>query len=302
MRRIRRLFGLGPLVMVGLCLTCACDLSEADVVARSPDVAPAPDLPTGATPGGKRDAAVSSDVQPDRSADVVVRTDDGPPDRDAPDDGSAPADGSADAGDDGPGRADARSLCTGTGVVFCDDFAAGATAWQATGTTWQTRDFNATSAGHGAVYGPTEAVTSQALILGAFWQDMTVEAAVYVLTFGGDLTTNRVEIYARYQAADRDYALSLRGDGKLGLRKNGIAIGNTTDVATQLGQWSTLKLTISGQRDDIVLAGYLDGKLAALAADPGPDTGGESSSVGLAGLGVYGEARAVFDDVRVSAP
>jgi hypothetical protein len=301
MRQIRRLFGPGPLVMVGLCLTCGCDLSQADVVARSPDVAPAPDLPTGATPSGKRDAAVGSDVQPDRSEGGTVRTDDGPPDRDAPDDGSAPADGSADAGDDGAGGADARRLCTGAGVVFCDDFAAGAAAWQAT-STWQTRDFNATSAGHDTVYGPTEAVTSQALVVGAFWQDTTVEAAVYVLAFGGDLATNRVEIYARYQAADRAYALSLRGDGKLGLRKNGIAMGNTTEVATQPGQWSTLKLTISGQQDDIVLAGYLDGKLAALAADPGPDTGGESSSVGLAGLGVYGEARAVFDDVRVSAP
>jgi hypothetical protein len=302
MRRIRRHFGPGPLVLLGLCLACACDLSEADVVARSPDVAPAADLPADATPTGRRDAAVSSDGQPDSPDDTTVPPDDGLRDQDAPDDLGAPADGSADAGDDGAGRADTRRPCTGAGVVFCDDFATGAAAWQATGATWQTRNFNATSPGHDAVYGPTEAVTSQALVVGAFWQDTTVEAAVYVLTFGGDLATNRVEIYARYQAADRAYALSLRGDGKLGLRKNGIAIGNTTDVAAQPGQWSTLKLTVSGQQDDIVLAGYLDGELAALAADPGPDTGGASSSVGLAGLGVYGEARAVFDDVRVSAP
>lgn len=279
----------------------ACELGEADVVPRTAPPAPV-------VPG--RDAS-SSDLGKDASQDAAVPSDGpiadsegrGPGDaglvgsgEDAPDGGCGDANPAGD-GDVDQGEAGWRCQ----GLVFCDDFEDGSAAWLTTDESWGIT-YDTTSAGPNAVFGPTAAATSRAYVTQAAWQDMTVEARVFVLSFGQAAIVNRAELYARYLDGERFYAVSLRGDGKLGLRKNAIAIGNAASVAAIQNEWHTLKLKVSGQPGAITVTGYLDDRMLATATDPGADAGGPSSAAGTVGIGVYGETLANFDDVRVSSP
>jgi hypothetical protein len=292
-----------PLALAGCglwLLLPACELGEADVVPRAP--------PTPVASG--RDAE-SSVPEQDAGNDMADPTDGPTTSREGPEapdadvlarDGDAPDASVGQANETGEGdvdRGDARWRCQG--LEFCDDFENGSAAWSAAGESWGIT-YDTTSVAPNAVFGPTAAATSRAYVAQAAWQDMTVEARVYVLSFGQAAIANRAELYARYQDGDHFYAVSLRGDGKLGLRKNAIAVGNAASVATIQNEWHTLKLRVSGQPGAIAITGYLDGRMLVTALDEGADAGGPSCAVGSAGLGVYGETLAHFDDVAVSSP
>jgi hypothetical protein len=287
--------------------TPACRLVEADVVSRSPDLAPA------ATNPPQRDAADGGPLGGDASFEETTAPDGKAPAKD----GRAAADliavaGRGDAldapgadgelaGADGAQGGEAGERCQDPALVFCDDFENGSAAWTATGGGWAVT-YDTMSTQPNALFGPSAAATSKVWVAQAAWQDMTVEARVRVLSFGQPSLSNRAEVYARYQDGAHLYAVSLRGDGKLGLGKNGIAIGNTASVAEIQNQWHTLRVRVSGQPGAIAIEGYLDGRMLATATDPGADAAGESSAAGTVGLGVYGETLAAFDDVKVSAP
>jgi hypothetical protein len=128
---------------------------------------------------------------------------------------------------------------------------------------------------------------------------MTVTTRVRVTSFGEASSSNRAELYARYQSAGSFYAVSLRADGKLGLRADSGSLGPVASVAVAENEWHELKLKVSGPQDDVTVEGYLDGALLLVAMDR---DGSLPSTVGTVGVGIYGESVAIFDDVTVSSP
>lgn len=217
---------------------------------------------------------------------------------DAPD--ALAAEAAPAAGEAGP-PGDTLARCQDPNLVFCDDFEHGTAAWLLAGEPWSII-YDTTAAKPNAVYGPSAGATSRATVAQAAWQDMTVQARVRVLSFGQPTVAHRAEVYARYQDGDQLYAVGLRGDGKLGLRKNAVAIGNAASVMAVPNEWHVLGIKVSGPPGAITVAGYLDGRMLATASDTDDDTTGPSSAAGTAGIGVYGETLAVFDDVKVSSP
>jgi hypothetical protein len=276
----------------------ACELGEAEVVTRPPPAVIAPDAKGDmAGPDAGRDARAPADG-PATAREARAPTDasqvageDAP---DAPAVEAAPA-----AGEAGP-PGDALAPCQAPDLVFCDDFERGSAAWRLAGERWSII-YDRTAAQPNAVYGPSVAATGRATVAQAAWQDMTVQARVRVLSFGHPTVLHRAEVYARYQDGDRLYAVGLRGDGKLGLRKNTVAIGNIANAPAVTNEWHVLGIKVSGPPGATTVAGYLDGRMLATASDT-DDSGGPSSAAGSAGIGVYGETLAVFDDVKVSSP
>ncbi|MBN2576932.1 MAG: hypothetical protein JXP73_20380 [Deltaproteobacteria bacterium] len=212
-------------------------------------------------------------------------------------DGFARGDAMAPKGDGAP-RGEAGEGHCEPGLVFCDDFEDGASAWLSTGEAWKAVDDPTSEAGN-QVLAPAEPSASCAYFPLGAWQDMTVEVRVRVLAFGLPSSSSRAEVYARYQDAGHLYAVSLHGDGKLGLRRNGSGFGTAASVAVAENEWHTLEIKVSGPEDAVAVEGHLDGVLLTTATDT---SGALAGPVGTVGLGVYGGASAVFDDLKVSSP
>jgi len=300
------LLSLCALVMGG------CDLGESDVISRSPDLGPptshppSPDAPGLAPDAGVSDATDAPKTPTDSllAGRDAVDAPQGRPEAgslfDAPD--VAP-----DADDAHPRRSDAEvegevgALCADPGFVFCEDFEEGAPGWMTAGENWSIMD-DVSSTESNAVFGPNGNAASKAFFTEGRWQDMTVTVRVRVLSFGQPTSSNRAEVYARYQDSDHLFAASLRGDGKLGLRKNATGIGTAVAAAVAENEWHTLAIRVAGRDDDVSVEGYIDGRMVVTAVDIDTAQGGDSSALGTAGLGVYGGTMAVFDDLKVSSP
>lgn len=294
--------------LAGLSLLWAafgCQLGVSDVVRRSPDMGSG----TGGSSGqDARDAnTTTGDLDPLLSPrmdgayaidDAIVlgknEAETGPQ--------AAPADTRSLAGPDSVSEAgrvgNLSETCVEDGYQFCEGFEDGAALWAVAGGPWGLSEMSEASEPN-AVFGPTDAVASIAFVPTAAWQDMTVEVRVMVTSFDQASSTNRVVLYARYQDTTHFYAVALRGDGKLGLRRNGTAFGTVANVSVALNEWHLLKLRVSGPADNGVVEGSLDGTLLVTATDT---SGSMTSDVGTVGLGVYGGALAVFDDLKVSSP
>lgn len=297
-REVLRLAGLGMLLVA-----FGCDLGEAEVVSRSPDLGPAVSV----VPGG--DAAPS-----DADANESPRSDGSSFAKDTREAGGAGPDASiatdaagaldvtraeaAGGVGDGGCAGEAGGECGAEGTVFTDDFEDGAAGWMSTGITWQVTDDPASTTPN-SVLAPTGPAASSVYFSSGAWQDMTVEIRVRVTSFGQASSANRAEIYARYQDAGHSYAISLRADAKLVLRRNSSSFGPIIGVAVAENEWHTLKIKVAGPQDNVAVEGYLDGTLLAAATDT---DGSLPSAVGTVGVGVYGETMAVFDDVKVSSP
>ena len=198
----------------------------------------------------------------------------------------------------GEAASDADEPCSAEGYQFCDGFEDGAPLWVWTGGVWNvTEESNAQ--GTNAVFGPTTAVAGIASVPSGAWQDMTAEAKVMVTSFGQPSSSNRVLLYARYQDITHFYAVGLSGDGKLVLRRNGTAFGTLASVSVAENEWHVLKIRLVGASDNVVIEGYLDGTLLTAATDTSSSLNGD---LGTVGVGVYGGALAVFDNVKVSSP
>ena len=302
----RNLLALAGLSLLGTAL--GCQLGESDVVRRSPDV--------GRGMGGSsgqdaRDAnPAASDSGPLMS--LRIDGDNAILDTFVTGENEVGTEIKADANDRrppaGPDTADALGevggvrkvpeACLQDGYQFCEGFEDGAARWASTGGTW---DLRVMSDGleNDTVFGPTAAAGSIAFVPTAAWQDMTAEAWVLVTSFNQASSTNRVVVYARYQDTTHFYAIALRGDGKLGLRRNGTAFGTVANVSVAENEWHALKLRVSGAADNVVVEGFLDSTLLVAATDT---SGSMTSNVGTVGLGVYGSVLAVFDDLTVSSP
>jgi hypothetical protein len=299
------------LAMAGLSVLCAtvgCQLGESDVVARSPDLAHGSDGSSGQDALGTNEAAHDTaplDLSSADSAGVAEDTSEM--------DGNGTESGSGmdsvgvrgDTGSDTPlsidetgDGSDVASACSAEGYEFCEGFEDGAALWVSTGGPWDVVNVSGPS-GTSSVFVPLTAGATIAYAPIGVWQDMTVEADVMVTSFGQPTSSNRAEIYARYQDPNHFYAVGLRGDGKLGLRRNSSGLGTAATVSIAENQWHKLKIRVSGSADQVIVEGYLDGALLATA----PDTSGSATGDnGTVGVGVYGGTLAVFDNVKVSSP
>jgi len=299
------------LAMAGLSVLCAtvgCQLGESDVVARSPDLAHGSDGSSG------QDALGTNEAAHDTAALDLLRADSAGVAEDTSEmDGNGTESGSGmdsvgvrgDTGSDTPlsidetgDGSDVASACSAEGYEFCEGFEDGAALWVSTGGPWDVVNVSGPS-GTSSVFVPLTAGATIAYAPIGVWQDMTVEADVMVTSFGQPTSSNRAEIYARYQDPNHFYAVGLRGDGKLGLRRNSSGLGTAATVSIAENQWHKLKIRVSGSADQVIVEGYLDGALLATA----PDTGGSATGDnGTVGVGVYGGTLAVFDNVKVSSP
>jgi hypothetical protein len=296
------------LAMVGLSMVCTalgCHLGVSDVVRRSPDVGGGMGGSSGqdaqnANPGARDAVLLSSPpvdgheaitdafTMGDSAAETGAATD-APP-------GIVPD--TAEALRDAISVSKVTATCLQDGHAFCDGFEDGEDRWTVTNGSWSLSEVSDGSETN-MVFGPTAKTASIAFVPTAAWQDMTVEARVMVTSFDQASSTNRVVLYARYQDTMHFYAVAVRGDGKLGLRRNGTAFGSMANVSVADNEWHRLKLSVSGPADDVVVEGSLDGTLLVAATDT---SGSMSSDVGTVGLGVYGGALALFDDIKVSSP
>lgn len=196
------------------------------------------------------------------------------------------------------GSDDPDYFCAKSTYVFCEDFEHGDERWETTGASWETVATGSSEESN-HVYKPEEKTASTAYVVGPLWADVTIEVRVMVSSFGSMSSADRAEVYARYVDATTLWAFSLSGDGKLSLRKGMSVVGNTTTVTGIEDVWHSLKLKVVGTTGHTTLEGYLDGKLMVTWTDL---TTSSANPLGTIGLGVYGAATPVFDDVRVSTP
>ena len=301
-----------PRVAAGLLvlwMCWGCQLGEADVVRRTPE-------PSGAGGSVERDAQPLDKNTMDAAFPDAPMLDLGSP-VDAPDHRDARAeigvssdaavdknlqgyDGSAafrEAGDRGEVSA---PPCGALGDVFCDDFGGSEDPWVVMGGGGWTVVAEAIDGSEpNLVFGPTNPGPSIASVPSGDWHDMTVEAKVLVTSFRSASATNRVVLYARFQDVTHFYGVALRGDGKLDLRRNANVFGSVASVTVAVNEWHTMKIRVSGPADNVLVEGFLDDDLLLTATDT---NGSLPSDEGTIGVGVYGGALAIFDDVRVSSP
>jgi len=267
--------------------------------AEQPDQPQRPELPT-------RDAPVDATRLPEDS-DLGL---DGKPRDDAASDTDTLVDGRRDTaiatgGVPGTGGriATGETLATGgtrgTGgtlpcdrpYVFCEDFSDGMARWTVNEGTWYVTDSQTLT--------QESATTGSVKVTEGHWTAMTVEASIRTLAFGGTTSAYRAEIYARYQDSQNFFALSIRGDGKIGIRRKAGNIGDTVEIETPGDTWHKLKLKVYESGGKTWLEAYWDGLLRTTASDADSLSGG---FLGSAGVGVYGNVQAEFDNVQISVP
>ena len=181
---------------------------------------------------------------------------------------------------------------TGTGgqgaQLFSDDFEDGnADGWTVAGGTW------AIVKDGSQVYAQQATGTSSNVLLSAngstAWTDQVIEVKLKVLAFGGQSTSYFAAIYARYNGTDY-YALTLREDGHLAIRKDKATLGNAVDAGIVAGTWYTVRFEVVGAS----LKAYVNGVLEDSETDSSLTSGGIALSTV--------NATAEFDDVKVTLP
>ena len=178
-----------------------------------------------------------------------------------------------------------------TGIVIFDDFEDQSDdGWFAT-----TPDWEVGSDGTSQVYRIVNLLDQSLFtVIGELgWTDMTVEAKVTVLEWGGTNTSDLVGVYARFESQATHYYVALRGDGKLALRKKiatNVTLGTPVDLALTTDKPYRVKLEIVGDE----LKAYVDDVLHITVTD-------SDIPAGRVGLGAD-NARAAFDDVRITVP
>jgi hypothetical protein len=282
--------------------TFSCQLGESDVVMRTPDIghgtggSNGQDMADGDT--GTHDDASGDGLGLDGSGATGDALETGGTVMDT---GSSAigTDTSSDVSCDAvPADTSAVSEAHDSGYQFFENFEDGANLWASAEGDWVVSEESG-DAESNAVFGPTAPAPSIAYVPSGAWQDMTVEAKVMLTSFDPSSSSSRAVLCARYQDLSHSYGVTLRGDGKLGLRRNATAFGTVASVSVGENEWHSLKIRVSGPVDKVVVEGFLDGTLLTTATDT---SGSLTSNVGTVAVGIYGNALAVFDDVSVSSP
>lgn len=272
-------------------LASGCKLGEAEVVIRTPSAPKAEGGVTGQStvPPQYVDAGATSDVASEgvlaRDAARDARTNRDSAFTFAPDIADVIADTDA-----------STATCASGAFVFCETFESGASRWTTIGGEWAVIAQNPDGTSH--AYGPTDRTSTQSFAALPGWSDMTADARVLVAPAVQSSSARRAELFVRYVDPSHNYAVALRADGYLALRKNGTALGDPLKLTTLNDQWHVLKIRVSHASDATIVEGYLDGTLLLVE----PDTDSDETLRGTVAVGVYGTMEALFDDVRVSVP
>jgi pectate lyase len=179
------------------------------------------------------------------------------------------------------------------GYVFCDDFEDGvADGWTKSGGTWSVLD----EAGDKVYQGGA----SEESWAGSSSTDQTVTAMVRVVQFGGSSDSYRAGILARRSTPSDFYALQVRYDGMLSIRKGTTPLsGCQIQSGVTVTQWFEMKLQVSGPPASVTLRGFVNGEGTPKLTCT--HTNGIAS--GQAGFVTYGTGTtARFDDITVSTP
>ncbi len=200
--------------------------------------------------------------------------------------------GGGSAGNGGSGGTATAGVGGASGVLFSDDFeTSNADGW-----------FPSVSADWSVVTDGSMVYKQSTLIDelrvnatgDSHWTDLSIELKVKPLSFGANSSADQIGIYARYWDLSNWYALTLRGDGRIALRRrvNGSnnQVGDSANAMIAAGTWYTIKFEVIGA----TLNAYVDGVLLVTATDASLATGG----IGLGGLNYTAE----FDDVVVKIP
>src|SRR5262249_44151006 len=121
------------------------------------------------------------------------------------------------------------------------------------------------------------------------WTNVSVEVKVKPLSFASGSSSDMIGIYARFFDLNDWYALTLRGDGRLAMRRcaNGSdnQVGSSVDVMGTVGTWYKIKFEVVGS----TLNAYVDDMLVVSETESSLASGG----IGLGGVNYTAE----FDDV-----
>lgn len=143
----------------------------------------------------------------------------------------------------------------------------------------------------------TSKVSSEYLTGSPDWTDVSVRVRVKIIEFGAPLAAYRVGVMARYQRGPhRYYAVLLRGDQRVELRRENQQLGDSIELPVTVGDWHVLELKVSGPPQAVQVSALLDGNVIATATD---EQGLASGQVGLVTFG--SGTQALFDDVLVGA-
>jgi hypothetical protein len=193
------------------------------------------------------------------------------------------------AGEGGEAGEGGVGAAPGGGPLVADDFEDGNdTGWFATSGDWQVA-----ADGNGHVYRVSR-LLDQALfsVIGELsWTDVSLEARVRVLEWGGESSSDLVALFTRFDSPAAHYYVALRADGKLAIRKKqdtNITLGTPVDLGLQLGVWYLVRFEARGSE----LRAYLDDQLVVTVNDT-------ALASGRIALGTD-NARAEFDDVLVT--
>jgi hypothetical protein len=209
--------------------------------------------------------------------------------------GSGGASGSSGAG--GSGGA-GGSFCSQAGFAFCDDFEDGnASGWLPSGGTWAvTTDGSFVYQGGNGSFQSTAGSTT--------WTDLSLQARVKLLSFGGTSASYRAGLVARYNGSSNDYVVALDATGSLVLLHGMSAVSGASGtcssifVGSVIGTWYTLGISATGPSGNVSLKTYLNGVLEHNCV-----TTSSTSANGEIGLVTVGTGtKASFDDVNVTVP
>jgi hypothetical protein len=190
------------------------------------------------------------------------------------------------------------SVCAQSGFAFCDDFEDGnANGWVPNGGTWSVlRDDSFVYQGGSGNFQSSTGSTS--------WTDVTLEARMKVIAFGGSSASYRAGLLVRYNGASSAYLLAIDATGNLVLLRGSSSIsgasGSCSAIAAgvTIGTWHTLRLTVSGPSGNVSLKSYLDGVIQHDCLT----TVSTSANGEIALTTVGSNTRASFDNVRVTIP
>ena len=194
------------------------------------------------------------------------------------------------------GSAGTTGTAGGSGnVLFMDDFESGTGKWDL-GLNLATGKLITDGS---QVLNLAETAGDQALAAAPLtqpnWTNVSVEARVKVMSFGGTSSSDLVAICVRLSSPTSFYYFAVQGDmkGKIKIQNNGnSSIGSSIDFGFTLNTWYTLKLQVVGSS----LTAYVNGSMVG--------TMQTDSNLTMGGIGLMvDQASAEFDDVVVrSAP
>ncbi len=143
----------------------------------------------------------------------------------------------------------------------------------------------------------TSKVFSEYLAGSSDWTDVSVRVRVRIAKFGAPLAAYRAGVMARHTDSPSGYyAVLLRGDNRLEVRREGQQLGSSVALPITLEQWHTLELRVSGPAQSVEVTALYDGHVIATAIDR---QGLASGQVGLVSFGSGTQAQ--FDDVLVTS-